>query len=188
MTVYRLQFDRANYLAAEIWPDEIHQKLGDPFILGRTSTWTDIWVPLEVKFHDLSDRGGVLTPPDITVWFTSDLVLSQKAYQELKELLAEYGEFLPLTCEGNPYWLLHVTRTTGMESVNERRSKRTIDEADFITAEALEFNEQSVQGNLIFKSIYDEGRTLFCNEIFTDIASNAGLGGLRFTTNLAPGP
>ena len=155
---------------------------------GRTSIWADIWVPLEVKFHDLSDRGGVLAPPDITVWFTSDLVLNHKAYRELKEPLAHYGEFLPLTCEGNPYWLLHVTRTTGMESVNERRSKRTIDEADFITVEALEFNAEFVQDSLIFKSIYDEGRTFFCNERFAEIVSDAELRGLKFTTDLVPGP
>lgn len=188
MTIYRLQFDRSNFLAAEIWPDEIHQKLGDPFILGRTSTWTDIWVPLEVKFHDLSDRGKILTPPDITVWFTSDLVLNEKAYRKLQEPLAEYGEFLPLKCEGNPYWLLHVFRITGMEAVNEQRSQRTIDEADFITIESLTFNEEVVQDNLIFKSIYDEARTLFCNKPFTELISQTQLRGLKFTTDLVPGP
>ena len=106
--VYKLRFDRFHYLVGDISLEEVHAKTGDYFALDAPF-WTDIWKPLEIEFRDDSDKKNVTVPPDITCWFTNDLILNSKAYDTIGDKLTPYGELLPATCEDVPYWVLHVT-------------------------------------------------------------------------------
>lgn len=182
--VYKLRADRAHYLNFYISPDEIEAKLGDYFLLDEP-LWYEFWQPVEASFQDDSDKKDVVTPPDISIWHSSNnLAFNQKAYDALKEELAPYGEWLPVSCEGNPYWLLHTTKKIEMEAVDLKNSVRTIDEGDFIDLEKLTFKDDAVKDLLIFQTPYSGYRNLYCTDKFKTLVEDAGLKGLIFSEDL----
>lgn len=169
----------------EIWPDEIEAKLGDMFIL-QEPVWKDFWKPLNAKFSDESDKGKVVKLPDITCWFTDRLALNQKAYDLLATQLEPYGELLPVTCEGVPYWVLHVTKKTGMDVVDLSKSEReVIEECDYIGMQSLVFNEEKLKDLLLFQTEFSGYKNLYCTEKFKALIEESGLQGLLFSTDLA---
>ena len=184
--IYRLKYDRFNYMVFDISFNEIAAKLGTPFALhDTTAKWQDFWVPLTGFFYDDSDSENVIKIPDITCRFTDDLAMNQRAYDLLKEDLSPYGEFLPITVEGIQYWILHVNKFTDMAAVDEANSSRFIDESTFINLEALAFKEDVIGDLLIFKTEYIDYRNIYCTEKFKTLIENSGLKGLAFTTDLA---
>ncbi|BFM15464.1 hypothetical protein R50073_16470 [Maricurvus nonylphenolicus] len=184
--VYKLRSDRNNYLCAEISPDELEQKLGeDHFFLLDEPTWVDFWVPMQVEFKDLSDNQNVTTPPDITCWFTDQLVLSEKAYNALKLDLEGHGEFLPLSCEGITYWLFHVTSVVPDEAVDQEHSHRDVEEGGFIDVKQLSFNNQHMADYPVFKTHYNGLKNVFCTGEFLRSIESEKLAGLLFHTDLA---
>ena len=64
--IYKLRFDRNKYLAFDILPEELEDKLGeDHFFLFDEPTWADFWKSLDVQFHDDSDKKNISSLPDI---------------------------------------------------------------------------------------------------------------------------
>lgn len=170
----------------DIPPDNIEYMLGDIFLLNDpTSTWSDFWKPLPGKFTDWSDKKNVLKIPDITVWFTNEIVLNKKGYEDLANSLNNYGEFLPITVEGKPYWVLHVTKFVTEDAINTLHSTRIIDEAECITVEDLAFNEQAISDLFIFRTEFTGYKNIYCTEKFKTLIETAGLRGLLFSTDLA---
>lgn len=184
--IYKLRFDRTKFLAFEISPDELEEKFGaDHLFMLDEPTWSTFWKPLNAKFIDFSDKKNVTMPPDITCWFTDQLVLNEKAYTLLADQLKPYGEFLPVTCEGIPYWVLHVTRLTGMDAVDEAQSSRHIEEGGYIDVARLAFKEERVNDMLLFKTEYNGYKNIYCTEQFKQMVEDNNLLGLVFNTDLA---
>jgi hypothetical protein len=153
--IYRLRFDRENYMLFDIPPHDLEYTLGDIFLLDNPkSIWTDFWKPLSGRFNDWSEKKNVLKIPDITCWFTDNLVLNQKSYDLLVKKLSSYGEFLPVNVEGVPYWILHVNKFTDMDMIDEKNSKRFIDAAECINLERLVFREEGLNELLLFKTAW----------------------------------
>lgn len=183
---YKLRFDRAKYLAFEISPDELEEKLGaDYLFMLDEPKWADFWKPVNAKFIDFSDKKNITTPPDITLWFTDQLVLSDKAYKLLSSQLKSYGEFLPVKSEGIPYWLFHVTNLAENDTIDEKTSKRNIEEGGYIDVIKLAFNESQVKDMLLFKTEYNGFKNVYCSEGFKDLVEKNCLNGLIFNTDLA---
>lgn len=183
--IYRLRFDRFNYLVFDISAQEIEYKLGDFFLL-QEPLWKDFWKPLEAKFSDDSDDGNTINLPDITCWFTDRLALNQTAYKALASTLAPYGEILPVTCEGIPYWIFHPTKKTGMDAVDLNKSEReVIEECEYIGMQALVFKEEKLEHLLIFQTEFNGFKNIYCTEKFKSLVEKAGLKGLLFSTDLA---
>ena len=84
--IYRLRYDRFNFLVGDISFEEVKSKTGNYFALDADE-WLSIWKPLEIKFRDDSDNQDVLTPPDITCWFTNELFLNSNAYEDRKSVV-----------------------------------------------------------------------------------------------------
>lgn len=181
--VYRLRFDRFNFLVGDISLAEIKAKLGNIFALDAPQ-WADIWVPLEIQFSDDSDRQNVTTPPDISCWFTNELILNEKAYLAIGEQLEPYGELLPANCEGIGYWVLHVTRRTGMDAVDLEQSAREVAASGVIELQTLAFNDDAINDELIFKTEYNDFQSIFCTETFKELVEAADLKGLAFSSDL----
>lgn len=182
--IYKLCSDRKSYMSFHISPDEIEAKLGDYFLLDEP-LWKPFWKSIEARFQDDSDKKNVITPPDITLWYTSNnLALNQKAYDSVGDLLESYGEWLPVTCAGNSYWLLHTTKKTDMSAVDLKNSERTIDEGEFIDLKKLRFDEREVEDLFIFQTPYSGYRNLYCSDTFRVLIEKAGLKGLVFSENL----
>ena len=184
--IYRLSCDRQNYMAFDISFDEIEYKLGNVFALhDPTSKWLDFWQPLSGYFYDHSDQSNVIKVPDITTWFLGDLMLNEVAYEEMKDHLSPYGEFLPITVEGIPYWVLHVTKFTDMSYVDHESSERFIDEAQCINLVSLSFKEEMLNDLLIFRTEYSGYQNVYCTDKFKDLIEKMDLKGLLFQTDLA---
>jgi hypothetical protein len=181
---YRLKFDRARYMLFDISPDEIEAKLGDFFILDEPR-WQDFWVPVDGSFSDESDSGDTLRLPDISCWISDNLVLSEEAKNKLQDHLRPYGELLPVNVEGNRWWVLHVTKLTSDEAVDEERSERVIDESTYKDVKMLAFRDEAVKDLLLFKSEYNDYKSIYCNQAFKDLIEGLGLQGLLFDTGLA---
>ncbi len=182
--IYRLRFDRFNYLVGDISLREIKAKMGDYFAL-KSPLWADIWNPVDIKFRDDSDKKNVLTPPEITCWFTNDLILNKKAYDALGDKLIPYGELLPAFCEGITYWVLHVTKKTGLDFVDLNLSQRIVEEGGFIDMQSLVFKEEKLKDLLIFQTEFSGYRNIYCTEKFKALVETLGLKGLLFSTDLA---
>lgn len=182
--IYRLRFDRFNYLVGDISLDEIKAKTGNYFALDA-ELWADIWQPMQIGFRDDSDAQNVVTPPDITCWFTDNIFLNQKAYDVLREILIGYGELLPCKCEGVNYWVLHVTKKTGLNVVDQTQSERIVEAGGYIDMRSLAFNEDKLKDVLIFKTEFSNYRNIYCTEKFKSLVETTGLKGLLFSNDLA---
>lgn len=181
--IYRLRFDRFNFLVGDISLAEVKAKLGHIFALDA-ARWADFWVPLDIQFSDDSELQNVTTPPDITCWFTNELILNHKAYQAIGKDLEPYGELLPANCEGIGYWILHVTSQTGMDAVDLEHSEREVAASGVIELQALAFDEEAIKDKLIFKTEYSDFQNIYCTEAFKALIENAGLKGLVFSSDL----
>ncbi len=183
--IYKLRFDRAKFLTFEISPNELEAKFGaDHLFMLDEPLWADFWKPLNTQFLDFSDKKNVTTPPDISCWFTDQLVLNEKAYGILSNDLEPYGEFLPVRCEGVPYWVLHVTKLTNLDVINEVDSKREIEEGGYIDVSNLVFEEDTVKDLLLFKTEYNGYKNIYCSEQFKNLILNSHLVGLLFSPDL----
>jgi hypothetical protein len=182
---YRLFFDRNNFLVFDIDAMEIESQLGDFFML-REPVWQNFWKTLPAQFRDDSDGGAVAALPDITLWMADCLAMNEKAYTALSAPLEEYGEFLSVTCEGVPYWVLHVTKVVDSDAVDLTSSEREIDESGYVDIKTLRFVDEQVKDLLIFRSEYTDGRNVYCSDKFKSIIDDNGLKGLIFDTELAP--
>jgi hypothetical protein len=183
---YKLRFDRSQHLVFDVSPDVLEQAFGeDYFFMLDEDSWQDFWKPIEVQFYNDSDSKKILTPPDITLWFTDQLVLNEKAYNSLQIMLAPYGEFLPVTCEGIAYWILHVTQKTGMDAIDDEHSMRLVEASGFVDVKQLAFKPSAVNSLPLFKSEYDGFKNLYCSETFKQQVESCNLNGLVFSDTLA---
>lgn len=183
--IYKLRFDRNKYLVFELPTEELKNKLGKTYFLSlKKESWKSFWEEIQAEFLDESERGHKPGLPDITCWFTDQLVLSEHAYQSLKGLLEPYGEFLPVQYSGQPYWVFHITELTGMDVIDETKSARNIDESGFIDVDKLSFQEDKVSGLLVFKTEFNGYKSVYCTQQFKDAVESKGLRGLEFETDL----
>src|SRR5690606_38201158 len=145
-------------------------------------TWKDFWKPLEAKFSDDSDDGGLAKLPDITCWFTDRPALNQTAYKALAAPLSPYGEILPVTCDGAPYWIVHPTEKTGLDAIDRDKSKReVIDECEYIGVQSLVFKEEALSDLLIFQTEFNGYKNIYCTEKFKSLVEKSQLKGLLFS-------
>lgn len=186
--VYKLRFNRNTHLLFDISADEIEAKLGDMFLLDHSEKWSVVWKPLDGRFYDDSDKQNIVSVPDISLWFTNEIVCNEKAYSILKEPLGAYGEWLPVNVEGISYWLLHVTKKTGMENINLKASERTIDVIDNIEVQKLSFIQNKIENLLIFKTAYNNYQNIYCTENFRNLIEKNELQGLVFSADMTNSP
>jgi hypothetical protein len=184
--IYKLRFDRNKHLAFDISPEELESKLGeDHFFLLDEPIWSSFWKSLDVQFHDDSDKKNVSSLPDITCWFTDQLVLSEKAYSSLSEALTPYGEFLPVKYNGSSFWVFHITKLTGLDAINQPDSERLVEASGHIEVKQMSFNNNAVAGLLVFKTEYNGYNNVYCSDEFKTLLENTGLEGLVFNPDLA---
>jgi hypothetical protein len=85
---------------------------------------------------------------------------------------------------GIPYWLLHVTKNTGMEAIDQSKSRRAVDESGHVNIQTLSFIEEEICDLLIFKSEYSNFKNIYCTERFRALVKESGLNGLLFSEDL----
>ena len=113
--------------------------------------------------------------------FDGLLVLKMNAYELLKPLLDEYGEFLKLDVEGIPMVMFNPF-TFGQENL-PLCEKQYIDglESGY---KSIVFDADDVKDKLIFKSKLTSGLTLYCNEAFKAVVESNNLSGIVFDEDI----
>jgi len=185
MAFYKLRFDRNHFMSFDITSTELRSKLGSDFrLMLDKPSWSDFWVEMNAQFYDDSDKKNVISIPEITCWITDRLMFSEQAKLELEAKLNQYGEFLPVKCEGIAYYVFNVTNVID-NAVDEEESKRIIEESGYINVEKLSFIEEKVSNNLLFKTHWNGLANIYCNDKFKTMIEQSGYSGLVFSENLA---
>src|SRR5690606_11142021 len=66
---------------------------------------TPFWETVQTGFARIEDNENLM--PDITYWVGASLVLSPRAYRYLNEMLAPFGEFLPVVVDADTYYIFN---------------------------------------------------------------------------------
>ncbi|MGR5271335.1 hypothetical protein ACPV4S_05855 [Vibrio alginolyticus] len=186
MKVYQLKNLPGKYQYFDLDPLALSKQLGKNGILTRIMRSELAFEPLlpywgRVSHHFSSPAPKVTAIPDVSLWGSNFLVISQQVYDVIGSELAPYGEFLPITCSGEPYYAFNCL-VCGQEdeTLTEKRYLDGYEDG----LESLAFVEDSVKDKLLFRSKMQGGSTLFCTQKFKDLLSNHHLLGLRFDEDL----
>ncbi len=186
MNVYKLSFNYTDYLNLDIdletLGNEIEEKIGDDEFYDYSQnnrSLKDSWVDVGGSFVNV----GLDTNqrPDITAWNGANLVLSRVAYNILKDDLAPYGEFLPITLDNESY---HVFNCLRMVNVDEGKSETEFSNGLWMGVKKITFTKEIIENNLVFKTKFDECAAIYCGESFKSLVENNQLNGLVFHENL----
>lgn len=170
-----LGFDRNQ--SRDIFGEDIKDQFDVNF---DAKPYLQLWKSMNVRFVDEgSELSGSLVP-DISE-HNGRLFLSQKAYDALKDLLAQDGEFLPVRYEQGSAFLFNPLSLA--ESVNGLDKDLSI-RNEWGDIENLAFHEERVKDFVIFRSAFDNYRSAFCSDILKNAIESARLKGVFFTPDL----
>lgn len=142
----------------------------------RMSSW---WKPLDVTFEarPANPKGSI---PDLSGWNDATLVLSPRAFRILGELLEPYGEFLPVSVEGETFHIFNCSTTV---KADEESSEHGHAGGMQLGLKRLELREDAKE-TLIFKVPFESCLTLYCNNRFKSAVEDFDLTGVIFDKNL----
>jgi hypothetical protein len=158
------------------FPEDIDYRGAHDFALNNLSL-SQSWTPVETSFSPIDNPEAPI--PDIAKWIDATLVLSQRAYEALYSSLAECGEFLPISANGQKYYLFNCLTCVG---IDQHRSQKCYYEGEDIGFEKLAFQPTAAT---IFKSPDQGCQDLFCQESIKDLVERHALTGTIFDANLA---
>lgn len=186
---YKISFDYTNYKNLDIDLGNaisiVGKNLGGS-IHFRTHKSEGIslkaaWVDIGGSFVDVEGLPTYKTP-DITLWNSSNLLLTQAAFSALSESLTTYGEFLSITIDGEDCQIFNCLNYV---DVDESQSELDIDaEGHWLGIKRIAFSQQTENNNLIFRTKFDRGGTLYCGDAFKQRIETANLERLIFHTDL----
>lgn len=151
------------------------------FSLNNIS-FKDRWNPIQSKFIPIGGKSNVPIP-DICRWMGATLILSPKAYESLSELLAPYGELLPVQVGDD---IFHIFNCMTYAKVDESRSERTYTGSVIDEIKKIVFDSDDVTNKIAFKTDFNQCIDIFCNEQLKNAVDKSKLTGVIFSENLAP--
>lgn len=191
MTVYKVSFNYTDFLNLEINKKKLMLAVGKK--IGGSKAfmsygWDNLsleeaWVDQGASYVKVEGLNAKIRP-DITAWNGANLVLSAKAYDALCERLDRYGEFLPITIDGEASFVFNCR--------NLVIADKSVSEADIVDdlwmgVKSIGFTNEDVQNNLLFKSKFDRCSSLYCGEEFKALIEGLELEGLVFLEDLVGG-
>lgn len=138
------------------------------------------WEPVDVKFE--SDRKAN-SIPDISVWNLSCLVLNEKAYNVLHQILQPIGEFLALK---GGFYLFNCLASAAADTIDPTKTSLKIEDihSNHIP-ESLGFNMDKIAEMHLFKPGFLENSFLICQDELKELILANNLKGVIFEENLA---
>jgi len=180
MKVYELYYDIDRYEhAAEA--DRVDEPLPlERWELPYGQPFGEDWKPIKIKLIRRNDRGKRVRPGDTPGYSPGIPLLSQRAVDELGDLLADNGEILPLECDDGTYYLFNVTRV--IDALDRERSElryfSSTGRLDEVTRYA--FRAEQLEGATIFKIPDFEHSQVYVTDTFVSAVERAGLVGFEF--------
>ncbi len=172
MAVYKLTFsDNAMRLHIDV-PTMMQALGGFNFVLDATPR-LPIWKTFKAEWQSEADTRKM----NFATW-QRNICFSPESYLKLASKLKAYGEFLPISVEGETWHIFNIIRT--LDADPEQSRKAFVDGEESTYVEAIGFLPN--QEDLIFKSSYDGCMGIYCQDEFIDLVE--GLSGLDFSTDL----
>lgn len=181
--IYSIHPDIENRLCYNIESNAARKALGKntQFHFDESPTsYLDNWQPLEIEFYSSAQK-KVKALPDISPRY-GRLYLNQKAYQALSHKISSYGEFLPITSQGETGYLFTI-----MALADEALDSDLCQKNEWGEITWLAFKEDKID-TALFRTEYDDYMSVFCTQEFKDTCEQSELQGLVFTENLAREP
>ncbi len=172
MTVYRLQYDSNSFPRNYISTQETDTKLPDGragMIVGRPRLAN--WKVLEGTYS-WPDSMESVACPDLSK-LNSEIVFSEKAREILGEKLESYGEFLPISIEGDRRYIFNILNSTN--AIDPFSSKKEEFEGMVIGIEKIAFLEHEIKDFLIFRTPYDDYALMYCTDAFIALVETSEL-------------
>ncbi|RZK24915.1 MAG: hypothetical protein EOO43_06875 [Flavobacterium sp.] len=184
--VFAIRKDIPKYKVLDLDILDITRELPDNIDLDSVYNFSQLntsmaswWVTTDTKYVSTNNRGDA-KDPDISCWIDATLTLSPRAYRLLKDLLSEYGEFLPVSISGELHYIFNCFSEG--EPIKEACVFNN-EEGMQAGLKYLEF-DKSVSNLVVFKTKIESCLTLFCNNRFKEIVESFGLNGVIFDENL----
>ncbi len=185
MTLYSIYADTDLYRSIGFDRDQSFEVFGDNIrnhfdVNFEPKPYLSTWKTLDVSFaDDGSGLSGDLIP-DISER-DGRLFLSQNAYDVLKPLLKNDGEFLPVNYDnGQGYFFNPLSLAENVDGLDENRSIKN----EWGDIENTAFHEDRVKNFMIFRTKFDSYISAYCQEELKSAIEQAGLKGVFFTPDL----
>lgn len=149
------------------------------FNLSLAKGWDNVSATFKPNFDRIDDP-----IPDISLWIGyASLVLSERAFDALGDMLKSCGELLPIACNGDTF---HIFNCRTLADADESRSKQIIFDGQSVGVEKIAFDDKEINGKAIFKSKYNSCVDLYCDESLKNAVEKYELKGVAFSTELVP--
>lgn len=149
----------------------------------HNTSLADGWEGVRSRFVQ-SDDAPQLPIPDVSLWLSgAALVISSKAYEVLSELIAGFGELLPVTSDEGTFYIFNCRTSVDADPT---QSEHIIESGQVIGVKRLGFNSKDVGDTVIFKTSFNNCTDLFCSNAFKQAVEAHGLTGVKFSENLLP--
>jgi hypothetical protein len=122
--------------------------------------------------------------PDVSLWLPgAALVLSAKALDAIGSLIDDFGEALPVACEGKQFFIFNCRTVV---EADPHHSESLVDSGVVVGVKKLGFAQSDVLKSPLFKTRFDNCTGLYCNEAFKKAVEQNGLRGVKFVPGLIP--
>lgn len=167
---------------ADLMPEEYSLKQIHRFYyhnLSLAEGWKNVASTFKSNFDRVNDP-----IPDISLWVGyASLVLNEKAFNALNDTLKSFGEFLPVTCGNDTFYIFNCLT---LADADESRSKSVLQDGLPVEITKIDFDKNEIDGRLIFKTKFNACRDLYCGDEFKKAVESQALTGIIFLTDLIP--
>lgn len=120
--------------------------------------------------------------PDISLWLTgASLALSQRAKSLLENMLAPFGELIPIVCGTETFYIFNCLT---LAEADPEQSEHILQDGHIVGESKIGFTQQEVHGKLIFKTKFNSCRDIYCGDEIRNLAEANGLTGIKFSSTL----
>jgi hypothetical protein len=187
MEIYKILRESENYMEfttdLEEMLDELGSKVGELEFMHfsrHNLSLAQHWKTFSGTFKKV--KSGATAIPDISCWRGATLILSELAYTTLEATLQPYGELLPITCNGETYYIFNCLT---LASIDKKKSSQSPLDEGLIEFDNIAFEEDSIRGKLLFKSQEEGCTAIFCGDDFLNIVNSQNIKGIKFSENLS---
>ena len=168
MNIYRIEPKADLYGMLELSSKaitEVYGDLGYDDLREAETDLADSWPVCGAALYDYHsvDVQELHVLPDIYAWNGCLLALSSKARNDLEDLLAPLGEFLPFTLDGQPYYLLSIQQIVEPDA---SRTEELIENGAPMGIKSLAFELPDIGAPAVFKTAFDYFNHVYCTESF----------------------
>lgn len=181
--IYELSHDYENTYLLLIDGAELYTKMPKFRPTFKAKPRTEEWViPTATFFKSENFIGSSEVLPDITNWSTGVLAFNSRSYAVFRDYLIESGEFLPITVNGESFYLFNTLYVIPDSLIDMKNAVDVIDSGVHAGQSNVSYDEHHLESEsiLIFKTPTDKLFSSYCTEQFKKLYEEHGFKGLLF--------